>query len=126
MQSQQIITVMIGKTTYEKVCTCINGVITSLPQTYLKLKYKKIYFKKEEFTYTEEMQERAIKLQAAKKIKQQNKKIDHYRSLLANIITYNEYKPKYILGVKFVCDWLDNMDKQKIEVKQNKLKLEKI
>ncbi len=124
MQSQQIITVMIGRKTYEKVCTCINGIWMPLPQTQMKVKFVESLEERYPDTYTEEMQERAIKLQAAKKIKQQNKKIDFYRDLLSKIIAYSEYKPKYIQGLKFVCEWLDNNSDKKEEKVKLKLKKE--
>ena len=120
MQSQ-IITITIGRRTYEKVCICINGIWMPLPQTQMKVKFVESLEERYPDTYTEEMQERAIKLQAAKKIKQQNKKIDYYRTLLDSIVSYNEYKPKYIQGVKFVCDWLNNIEiKEKVKLKLKK------
>lgn len=117
MNQELIIKVTIDKKIYEKVCTCINNVLTTLPQTNLKIKYKKIINEKN-YTYTQEMQNESIKLKAAKKIIAKNKKIDFQRFLLKTIISTNN-EIEFII---FICKQLNNYKPNTVK-KINKLTL---
>lgn len=105
MNQQSIITLKIGKRRiYEKICTCINGIFKTLPQTYIKVKFKKFTEDRYPNTYTQEMQDNSIKYKAAKLIKKQNKKIDTQEILFRNIIKFNNELALYM----FICDQLEN------------------
>lgn len=99
----QIITIKIGRRIYEKVCSCINSTVITFPQTNLKTNYKRIVQNKN-YTYTEEMQERAIRIKAAKRIREQNKLIDFQRFKLKLILNTNNE----VDFIYFVCKQLVN------------------
>lgn len=101
---EQIITIQIGNKIYEKICTCINGVFKSLPQTYLKNKFTLIEESRYPSTYTQDMEDKSIKIKAAKRIIKQNKLIDFQRFLLKNIINTNNQ----IEFIIFICKQLNN------------------
>lgn len=118
----QITIIKIGRKTYEKVYECVNGIYNSLPQSNLKIQYQKpiiidgVYIgwlKNKVSLYTEEMEERSIKIKAAKKIKNQKRVIDFQRTILKNIIDTNN-KIEFIV---FVCrQLLEYKPKQKTTI----------
>lgn len=119
-QPTQIIKILIDNKTYEKVCTCNYYSIKTFPQSDIKVKNKKIDFNslinkpKEDFIYTQETQDKAIRLIAAKKIIKQSKTIDFQRFILKTIINTNNN----IDFIIFICKKLDNY-KAKDKVNKN-------
>lgn len=105
----QIITVKIGRRIYEKVCSYINDSLIIFTEPDPTIKYKKV-IREKNYTYTQEMQDRAIKIQAAKRLKKQNKTIDFQRFRLKLIMdTHNN-----IEFIIFICKQLSNYKPKQI------------
>ncbi len=111
----QTTVVKIGRRTYEKICTCINGIYTNLCTTYIKTKW--IVFKEPKYpnTYTQEMEFNTNHIKYIRTINLQAKQIRHER--MFNY--YYKEKERLIEFIIFVCKELNNY--KPVDQVQNKL-----
>lgn len=120
LMDNPIILIEIDNKVYEKVYECINLVGTTLPQTYLKNNYKKI---EREYTYTQEMQDKANIILQKKKIADKNEEIDAHKWVIMYINLRVE-NTKEIDMINFICNKLFKINKddnKKLNKKEIKL-----
>lgn len=101
---------------YEQVCSISKGRYSTYEQSDIKFKYTGGAYPP--YTYTTEMLERSIKIQAAKKIQEKNKAIDRYERYVKNIIKGRKELDFEDFIYNSIYNYIDNKKTKNEEINQ--------